>query len=209
MTMLKNIETHIHHLSAQFDHISPERKVLLTELAGYICGKIKKEESVKLNFICTHNSRRSQMAQIWAQTAAEYYSIKNIECYSGGTEATEFNPRAVTAVKQYGFEVINDSEGPNPVYQVKFSEDTPPVMCFSKIYSDPSNPQKSFAAIMTCSDADDNCPVVIGAERRFPVRFEDPKKYDGSEKEPEKYMERFEQIGREMLFVMSTAKKLI
>lgn len=141
-------------------------------------GKIKSDKSINLIFICTHNSRRSTMSQIWAQTASEYFGIPNVNCYSGGTEATAFNPRAVNAVKRAGFKVEQIDETDNPVYLVYFSHKKEPIKCFSKIYSNNFNPQKDFAAIMTCSEAEANCPVVFGAEKRFPIRYADPKEFD-------------------------------
>ena len=149
------------------------------------------------------------MSQIWAQTAAEYFNIPNIHCYSGGTEATAFNPRAVNAVKKAGFIVNQMDETENPLYLVYYSIDKPPIKCFSKVYSDKFNPQKDFAAIMTCSDADANCPVVFGSEARFPIRYDDPKEFDNTELEELKYDERFKQIGREMIYVFSKIKETL
>ncbi len=203
MTIYKNISEKINLLKKEFEQIPSERKELLITFADHISDKLKSRKEINLIFICTHNSRRSHMAQIWAQTAAEYFSIKNINCFSGGTEATAFNPRAVKTINKAGFKIDKQDDSNNPVYLVSYSDDSEPVKCFSKVYSDKFNPQKDFAAIMTCSDADENCPVVFGAEARFPVRYEDPKKYDNTELEEIKYQERFEQIGREMLFLFS------
>ncbi len=147
------------------------------------------------------------MAQIWAQTAEEYFGTNNVLSYSGGTEATAFNPNAVKAVRDGGFNVKKMDESDNPRYLVTYSEEKEPIKCFSKVYSDSFNPQKEFAAIMTCSDADANCPMVLGAEARFPVKYDDPKEYDGTDLETKKYAERFEQIGIEMLYTFSKVKK--
>ena len=199
MLVLNKIE----ELQQTFHQISEERKKLLKSFTDYISNKLKEGNEISLTFICTHNSRRSHMAQIWAQTAAEYYSIPNINCYSGGTEATAFNPRAVEAIKKVGFRVEKQDESDNPIYLVYYSNDKEPLKCFSKVYSNSFNPQRNFAAIMTCSDADENCPIVFGAEARFPIRYNDPKEFDGSELEEKKYKERFDQIGTEMLFTFS------
>lgn len=206
MPVLKDIETKIDKLKSSFDLISNERKELLNQFAEYISKKIKDGKEVNLTFICTHNSRRSHISQIWAQTAAEYFGIPNIKCYSGGTEATAFNPRAVKAMQKIGFKIDKQNDSDNPLYLVYYSDEKEPVKCFSKVYSDEFNPQKNFAAIMTCSDADENCPVVFGAEARFPIRYDDPKEFDGTELEEEKYDERVEQIGREMLYAFSLLK---
>lgn len=204
--MFDQVFDNIKFLEENIDKIKEERKQLLQQLSEYISNKISKNEEVNLTFICTHNSRRSHMSQIWAQTAAYYFNIPNINCYSGGTEATAFNPRAVKAVSDYGFKIDKKSETHNPIYLVQFAENIEPLKCFSKVYSDPFNPINNFAAIMTCSDADENCPVVFGAEQRFPIRYNDPKEFDGTDSEEIKYRERFEQIGTEMLFVFNNIK---
>ncbi len=207
--MLNILEAKIQELEKDYNLIPRERQELLDSFTKYILGKIKKNAEINLIFICTHNSRRSVMSQIWAQTAAEYFNIPNIHCYSGGTEATAFNPRAVNAVKKAGFVVNQMDETENPLYLVYYSIDKPPIKCFSKVYSDKFNPQKDFAAIMTCSDADANCPVVFGAEARFPIRYDDPKEFDNTELEELKYDERFKQIGREMIYVFSKIKETL
>lgn len=199
--IIENLVKLIKPLEQRFEEISEERKKLLAEFSKYIYEKTENVEEVNLTFICTHNSRRSHMTQIWAQTAAEYFNVPNVKCYSGGTEATAFNPRAVKAIREFGFEIDKKDESVNPVYLVHFSEEKDPLECFSKIYDDRYNPQKNYSAIMTCSHADENCPIVFGAERRFPIRYDDPKEFDDTELEEAKYLERFEQIGIEMLFV--------
>ncbi len=195
----------IDQLENSLDSIPNERRKLLLQFAEYISNKLKVGEKVNLTFICTHNSRRSHISQIWAQTAAEHYKIPNITCFSGGTEATAFNPRAVKAMETVGFKIEKKEESDNPIYLVYYSDEKDPVKCFSKVYSDKFNPQKNFVAIMTCSDADENCPVVFGADARLPIRYDDPKIFDGTELEETKYFERVEQIGAEMLFAFKSA----
>lgn len=197
----ENLQTVINSLENSFKNISQERKNVLNTLAEYILEKLGKELDVKLIFICTHNSRRSHLSQIWAQTAAEYYGIDNVLCYSGGTEATAFNPSSLKTIRDAGFKVVQKDAADNPVYQVYFSEEKEPLQCFSKVYDDESNPQEDFAAVMTCAHADENCPIVNGAEIRFTIWYDDPKEFDGTEFEESKYKERFEQIGIEMLYI--------
>ncbi len=207
MSLIKKIEDKISELLIKKNSISEERKELLKSFAQYISSKLIEEKPINLIFICTHNSRRSTMAQIWAQTAALYFGVKNVQCYSGGTEATAFNPNAVKAVRDAGFEVEKMDESSNPKYLVSYSENAASLQCFSKIYTDSFNPRTNFAAIMTCSDADANCPMVLGAGARFPVKYDDPKEFDGTDMETKKYAERFEQIGIEMLYTFSKVKK--
>lgn len=193
----------VHQLRKEFDRIPADRKATLLELTGFVRQKARNGQPANLNFICTHNSRRSHIAQLWAQAAAHYYGIKGVSCYSGGTEATAFNPRAVDAMRNAGFDIQQISQGDNPSYEVTFSNDAPALKVFSKKYNDPFNPAKDFAAIMTCSHADENCPIVFGASKRIAITYDDPKDFDGTPQEQAKYRERVLQIGREMLFAFS------
>ncbi len=186
--------------------IPEDRKEILNLLVEFIEKKLKAGEPVILNFICTHNSRRSHIAQLWAQAAAHYYGIKNVFCFSGGTEATAFNPRAVKAMQAAGFIITKTKEGENPVYEVRYADDAEPVIAFSKTYDDPFNHNKDFAAIMTCSHADENCPLVIGASARIALTYNDPKEFDGTPLETDKYADRVHQIGREIFYAFSQVK---
>ncbi|MDZ7846990.1 MAG: protein-tyrosine-phosphatase [Owenweeksia sp.] len=136
--------------SLDTDSIPPERKQVLQPLTDYLQEKISKARPVNLNFICTHNSRRSQFAQVWAQVAAAYHGADDVHCFSGGTEATAFNPRAVEALKRAGLHISREN-GENPVFTVHFSDKDQPLQCFSKVYDHPENPNADFAAVMTCS----------------------------------------------------------
>lgn len=199
--MYPKLKSYITELESGFDAIPSERKEQLREVADYIRSKKESEETARLNFICTHNSRRSHLAQIWTATSAHQYGIQNIETYSGGTEATAFNPRAVAAIERAGFKV-NDPGGENPKYEILYSDDAKPMICFSKKFDDPCNPKKNFAAIMTCSDADENCPFVPGAEFRKSITYTDPKEADATDREVEVYDERCRQIATEMFYMI-------
>lgn len=192
--------------SFDFDQIPAERKTLLQPLVDYIQNKVNNKQSIRLNLICTHNSRRSHLSQVWAQTAAAHYHIKNVSCYSGGTEATALFPMVAETLQHSGFRIKAISEGQNPVYSIKFASNEHPVMGFSKTYDDDFNPESEFAAIMTCTQADGGCPFIAGAEKRIPVTFEDPKISDGTPKQKDVYLERSLQIGTEMFYVFSQIK---
>ncbi|MCD0465198.1 low molecular weight phosphatase family protein [Flavobacterium sp. ENC] len=193
--------------SFDFQHISEDRKGVLQPLIDYIQNKAENKKQIRLNLICTHNSRRSHLSQVWAQTAAAYYGIKNVSCYSGGTEATALFPMVAETLQESGFKVKTLSEGTNPVYSIKFSSNELPVIGFSKTYDDDFNPESEFAAIMTCSQADGGCPFIAGAEKRIPITFEDPKISDGTPQQKQTYRERSLQIGTEMFYVFSQIKK--
>jgi arsenate reductase len=201
--ILSTLKPTVEKLISEFNQIPDARKAVIRHLTNYVADKSRSDQKILLNFICTHNSRRSHISQVWAQTAAYYYGVKNVETFSGGTEATAFNPRAVTAMKQAGFEISTVKEGRNPVYTVKFSDEAPALTVFSKKYDDDFNPKKEFAAIMTCSHADENCPVIFGASRRIALTYNDPKDFDGTPQEAAMYTERVHEIGRELLYAFS------
>lgn len=206
-SLLPDLQATAERLIKNFDTISSERKAILNQLTNFVQKRTGENQVVHLNFICTHNSRRSHLAQLWAQTAAHYYSVPDVQCYSGGTEATAFNPRAVNAMRNAGFIISGITEGENPVYEVFFAENINPVTAFSKTYDDPFNHNKDFAAVMTCSHADENCPLVLGATARIALTYDDPKEFDGTSQEAVKYKERVEQIGTEILYAFSQVKK--
>ena len=206
INMYPELENYINRVEKNIESISERRKNDLNEMSAYIQSKIDNGEKAKLTFICTHNSRRSHMSQIWAATAAAQYGIEgSIECYSGGTEATAFNPRAVSSIERAGFTVENPG-GDNPRYTLKYASDGPEMYCWSKIFEDEANPSSSFGAVMTCSHADEACPIVPGAEARFSIPYEDPKVADGTPEEASKYDERCFQIATEMFYVFSQIK---
>ena len=185
------------------ESISTERKEILQSLITYIQAKKYSGETIRLNFICTHNSRRSHLSQIWAQTMAFYFGIKNVSCYSGGTETTAMFPKVVETLINQGFQIAKLSDGDNQIYAVKYSENESAIVCFSKTYNDNFNPSSKFGAIMTCNNADEGCPLVLGAEARFPIKYDDPKAFDQTDLQNEKYAERSLEIAQEMWWVFS------
>ena len=186
------------------ENITSDRAEVLEKLISYIKDKTSKDEIIRLNFICTHNSRRSHLSQIWAQTMAYHFGIKNVNCYSGGTETTAMFPKVAETLSHQGFDILKLSETSNPVYAVKYAKNEYPVICFSKEYNHAFNPMSNYAAIVTCNSADEACPIVYGAEARFPVKYDDPKVFDGSELMDAKYVERSLQIGEEMWWVFKS-----
>ena len=189
--------------TTEFDQIPTERKALLNKLTHYVKGRVEAHQPTRITFICTHNSRRSHMSQIWAATAASYYGVANVETFSGGTEGTAFNPRAVAALERAGLKLEMIGVDKNPRYAVSFQATDTPMICFSKVYRDPSNPKADFCAAMTCSQADQNCLDVESAALRVAIPFEDPKVADNTPAEAAQYDERCQQICREIMFVFS------
>jgi hypothetical protein len=197
------LRDYISTATAQFGQIPAERRAALEVLAAFIDRKLSAGRPARLTFICTHNSRRSHMAQIWAQTATHYFGVSGVETFSGGSEATAFNPRAVAALKRAGFRIEAGSGQANPVYGVRLDADGRSMSAFSKVYDQPPNPTGGFCAVMTCAQADAACPVVLGAEERIAIPYEDPEASDGTDRETAAYDERCHQIAREMLYLFS------
>jgi len=200
--LFKDISNVINAL--EIKSIPEERKTLLLTLIEYLKDKIKNKESIRLNFICTHNSRRSHLSQIWAKTMADFYNIKNLSSYSGGTEATAMFPKVAETLTKQGFKIVALSEGENPIYSIKYAENEPAIIGFSKTFGDNFNPSSKFAAIMTCTSADKGCPLVLGSDIRIPITYEDPKKSDGTPQQSETYLQRSLQIATEMKYVFSS-----
>lgn len=195
-------------LENRFDLISDSRKAKLAEISEYISFKLVEDELCMLNIICTHNSRRSHIGQILLLLGSAYYGLDNIKCYSGGTEATAFNPRVVKALRSKCFQIGNSTpEVKNPLYHIFWSDQSKPIIAFSKKYQDAPNPSDNFAAILVCSEVDQDCPIVYGAEKRFALPFKDPKEYDDSDFEEQAYTDKVTEIGTEMLYILSLVKK--
>lgn len=185
------------------EHIPTERRASLNELVQCMQQLLASSAPIRLNFICTHNSRRSHFAQIWAQTMASHFNIQQVYCYSGGTETTALFDKVADTLINQGFEVIQLSEGSNPVYAIKYDANESPIIGFSKEYHHKFNPPTDFLAIMTCSSADQGCPIVFGATNRFSIKYEDPKMYDATEIMNEQYHQKSLEIGQEMWYVFS------
>ncbi len=200
------IKTYIDSLTKEFLSIPEKRKDILENITNYIAKKQATGSAINLVYICTHNSRRSHFGQVWAQVAASYYGIKNVSIFSGGTEATAFNSNAINALKRIGFNIKAIDTEKNTTYHVFHDNNEAPSICFSKTYDDATNPQKEFAAIMTCSDAAENCPFIPGVELRIATTYDDPKAFDNTAQQDAKYDERCKQIALETLYVFSLVK---
>ncbi len=201
MKLLKPIREYIETLDTS--RLSEERKTILQPLVDYLNLKIQTKQIIQLNFICTHNSRRSHLAQIWAQAMSEYFKVPNIQCYSGGTEATAVYPMVVQTLEGAGFQISKETSAENPVYHITYATNKDSLLAFSKKYDDDSNPKSGFAAVMTCSHADAGCPFVVGSEKRISIMYEDPKISDGTPQQQQIYKERSEQIATEMKYIFS------
>lgn len=183
--------------------ISDDRKILLTPLVAYIQEQVNHSNPVNLQFICTHNSRRSILAQVWASVAADHFKIPLVHCFSGGTEETALYPKIVETLSNQGLLLKKTSGESNPIYELDIPEKKVKLKLFSKVYNHPLNPKTDFAAIMTCSQADVGCPFIPGADTRIPITYNDPKSSDGTEIQGIVYLEKSLEIAQEMFYVFS------
>jgi len=205
--LIPSLRPLLDELIAGIDAIDGERKAALDQLAAITARHLDDQDAADLTFICTHNSRRSHLSQVLAQTAAACHGLDGVRCYSGGTEATACNPRTVDAFKRAGFEIADTTGGDNPVYEIRFATNRPPLRAWSKVYNRDGNPTEGYIAVMTCTHADENCPVVIGAADRFSLPFVDPKEADDTPAEAATYDERLRQIGSQMFYLMAAVKQ--
>jgi arsenate reductase len=195
-------------LAFKKSNISEEREVVLLKIAESIAKEYSINEVVNLNFICTHNSRRSQLGQVWGFYAAQYFNV-NINSFSGGTEVTAFYRNTVKTLQKAGFLFhLVDFSHQNPKYQISFEGAKKTIFGFSKLYDNSENRNPSLA-ITTCNSADKNCPFIPTATHRFHLPFVDPKHSDGTDKQEETYLKTNKQIAGEIYFIFSQVKKLL
>jgi hypothetical protein len=205
--LLPALRPYVKEIAGELSLVSAERRVVLGTISSNIVVQLQAGKPAQLTFICTHNSRRSHMSQIWSQTAAYYYGLDNIHAFSGGTEATACNCRTVAAMRRAGFDIQDATTGDNPVYLVRYAEDRPPIRAYSKLYNGDGNPKNEFIALMTCSVADKSCPIVQGAVGRYAIHYVDPRFCDDLPTETAAYNERCREIAREMFFIMSEVRR--
>jgi len=204
--LMETLHPAVKQAVAEFNQIPNDRTAVLKDAVLFLADRRHKQQPVTLTFICTHNSRRSHIAQLWCQAAAVYYGLTNITTYSGGTEVVACNPRTVRAMRRAGFSIVTLIPGTNAVYLAQYSENGTPVKLFSKLYNAEDNPKQDYVALFCCSQADASCPTVTGSIRRVSIPYTDPKLSDGSPQEKENYDKCSRQIAREMFFLMAQVR---
>ncbi|WP_020539073.1 hypothetical protein [Lewinella cohaerens] len=210
--LTKKLTNYCTTLADEFPQIPEARQADLRALGQYLFEKVKAEEEIKLTVICTHNSRRSHIGQLWLLVAADWYGIDNLHAFSGGTEATAFNVRAVDALNRAGFKIGGTNSIDNATYGASWHRGSRPnakTLMFSKKYDHSINPKENFAAIMVCSEADESCPIVPGAEARFSLPFDDPRYFDGTASEALEYDKTCRLIARDIFYAVNHAKELM
>lgn len=181
--------------------IPSDRKKVLDAISETIKTHLNTEEKLDIVVVCTHNSRRSQLGEVWINTLTEHFNLDAITAYSGGMEETAFNSRMVKAMRGLGFDISEVESGENPRYVVK-EIDMDDHILFSKVYDHAMNPEKDFMALMVCGHADENCPIVHGMKYRIPLRYKDPKEFDDTAHESEAYKSKVKEIGSEIYYIL-------
>lgn len=185
------------------------RYELLISIAQKITKELYDRKKLNLNFICTHNSRRSQMAQVWSYFATEYFGLDAISSFSGGTEVTAFHRNTVKTLQKSGFEFsVLDFSHQNPKYSISFHNSTKSILGFSKIFDNQIN-EYPYIAITTCDSADQNCPFIPDAIHRFHLPYTDPKISDRTEDQDSRYMDTNQQIAGETFIIFQEVKNLL
>ena len=196
--ILKNIDT----------GIEKNRKDKLVKLAQVIKRNREQQNIVKVIFICTHNSRRSQFSQVWAYISSLYFKLDFLEFFSGGTEVDSVNLNVINALSNSGLKIEKKQTG-DEVYLLKSSKRDKGINLYSKEYSCKSNPPKHFIAIMTCSDADQMCPVIKGADKKVFLPYPDPRTSEKTGLEKKTYGHINAVVAKEMFYLMKQLKKII
>jgi len=191
----------MHYLQALPRITDAERLEVLNAAVDYMRKAMQQHGQLQLSFICTHNSRRSQFAQVWAWVLARQLGFANVQCFSAGTETTAVYPSVLSALQYAGLEIDQREAGSNPVFEVRVPGKEESLTLFSKTVDHASNPKLGLLALMTCDQAYEACPIVPGAAHRIPLMYQDPKVADGTAFEGAKYAERSQQIASEMKYI--------
>jgi protein-tyrosine-phosphatase len=214
-------------------HLIPEeRRIQLKALAALLQPQVSTSNNATVDteggapvrasvvFVGTHNSRRSQLAEVWLRAAAVYYQLANINVSSAGIETTELSQAMAAALSQAGF-FLRRSRGclrrwcsrrkddgnddMQPHYHCATGwlgeQRLPDVELFSKGLNHPSLPSTDFVAVLVCNSADSACPLIFGTRARILLPYEDPKQHDGTPDASAAYEAAVDIIGREMLFL--------
>lgn len=218
-SLFPKVREHMARLGEEAEQIGAGHREGGDALAQWLAANYQPGKPLHVLAICTGNSRRSMFTASMGNFAAAYHGLAEITFRSAGTAPSAINSRTIRALNAIGVEIQPTGEeakrgpddAPNPKLLVRWGKAGSGLETveFSKHYSDPSNAQQGFAAILVCSDADKECPIVRGAAKRIPLPFNDPKAFDGQPEEEAKYAERRDDIGRLMMLVMKQVREKV
>ena len=127
---------------------------------------------IKVLFLCTGNSCRSQMAEGWAK----YFRDDIIDAYSAGIETHGLNPNAVKVMAEAGVDIsAHRSKRVDELKDIKFDY-----------------------VITVCGHANENCPFFPGKTKVIHVGFDDPPKLAKSAKSEEEALDCYRRVRDEI-----------
>jgi hypothetical protein len=213
------VRAHAEWLTTSYDLIDEPHRQAGAKLVEWLVSNHRTGEPLHVTVICTGNSRRSMLGAVLGNIASAYHGLPEIRFHSGGTAPSAFNRRTIATLQAIGVDIEptgseaprGEPDTPNPIHRVRWGSSRPgepplEMTEFSKTYQDPANPSTGFAALLVCGEADAACPAVIGASVRISMPYLDPKLFDDSPYEAQKYAERRDDIGRLMLSVLSQVR---
>ncbi|HUI92182.1 MAG TPA: arsenate reductase ArsC [Chitinivibrionales bacterium] len=129
-------------------------------------------EKLKILFLCTGNSCRSQMAEGWTRTLKG----DKIEAYSAGVEVHGVNPLAVKVMAEAGVDISSQrSKHVSELMDIPFDY-----------------------VVTMCDEAYQTCPVFPGKTKRFHAGFDDPPHLAKSLKSEEEILQVFRRVRDEI-----------
>lgn len=186
-----------HYLDSLIPSVEGEERIEKWKALGRSLKKSELKGAV--NFICTHNARRSVLSQSLATVIAYRSGLKNLVFWSGGAEETYVHPNSIATLQRIGFRLLSTREGNNPVYELAFADDAAPLRIFSKKFDDESSPAP-YHAVLVCSKGDAACPFIPGVASRTLIPFVDPGAFDGTPEVEKAYNTSAAQIGGELRY---------
>jgi len=129
-------------------------------------------EKLKILYLCTGNSCRSQMAEGWTR----HLKSNAIDAYSAGVEPHGIDPRAFKVMAEVGIDISG---------QVSKHLDTLQGIEFDYV-------------ITLCDQANESCPLFLGKTRRLHVGFDDPPKLAGDSPTEEEALRHYRRVRDEI-----------
>lgn len=177
------------------------RPKTLQRLVDYLTLRLKAGQAAQVLVVCTHNARRSQIAQYWLAVGAAYFGLETLFVYSGGTEVTAVHPHTAAALQRMGLSVVpTDVSLNNPPYQVRWNDTMQALPAYSKHYKDALLLEQDFVALLVCDT--EACPHIPGAVDHIALPYEDPSIWDHSPEQMHYYDQTVRSIGMELLWVL-------
>ena len=158
--------------TTEFGLVETDRRLRLDAIASYVRSKVRQQRAASLLFLGRHNSRRSHLAQVWAQTVAAWCEVGVVISYSAGVQPTRLAPAAVDALRRAGF-VVDLGQDPSTA-KVSFRADAPPMICYAKDYEALQVPQRNWCAVSVDAGVAAGFPALDEAEERVVLPLEDP-----------------------------------